>query len=412
MKVIVSKELKSRLRNAALNGSIVAKDILTEINSNADVSQIIRGGANYFNSKRTRSSGDDHYSRIKVSFTACKKDITNENFPDRGNPEAPWFKENRTDLDPSTFVKCFTRLPEYDDTDMDYFANAICVNSRVTVKLYDRMRNFIDAYNGENYCPSAQAGESTLHNSCMRHETSTRNAADFYYHFAGAKIIIATDASHNVLGRAVIWPKAFIVSENVSVPVSVIDRVYYSHSFVMKMILNHAESIGINLRKKYNDRSHPNDFVVLNPIEGVTGEKGNCIFLKLRIEVPASKWHKTGAPYLDTFQYVRVFESGEKWQLELVNWESSRRVAYCQHTEGYAELVYKFCPSCGKIHHDSNQILCDECYNKLTVKTFMGRFLIGKTINYKGKTYPACLIRKGRPTPLLALYLNLQKLYK
>ena len=136
-------------------------------------------------SKRKKTAADGH-TKIKVVFTACSKDLSHENFPDKGNPQAPWFKENRTDMEPATFVKCFTSLPDYPDQDMEYFANCICVDSRVTVKLYSTMQDFIEAYSAENYSTIAQAGDSTLHNSCMRHEETARNAADFYFNFAGA----------------------------------------------------------------------------------------------------------------------------------------------------------------------------------------------------------------------------------
>lgn len=413
MKVIVCKELKVRLHNAALNGSVVARDILAQINSNDDRSEIICGKANYFNTKRIRFvDSSEPFLQIKVIFTACTKDVTSVNFPDHGNPAAPWFKENRTDLEPSSFVKCFKRLPEYSDTEMQYFANAICVDSRVKVKLYDQMQDFIEAYNGGNYIPYTQMGESTLHKSCMRHENVARNAADFYYHFAGAKILIATDATHNVLGRAVVWPKTTTSTDENPVVVSVIDRVYYSHMFVRELILKHAESIGINLRKARNNYNTPNYFIVLNPVAGLSGEKNEEIMLNLRIDVPASVWHKEGAPYMDTFKYVQVAGSEGNLKLELINSQNEKIIAECVATNGYGKRVYTLCPYCGKTHRNNAQMLCDECFNKLTMQTSFGRFLIGEMKEYKGVIYPACLIHKGRPNPALALHLHIEKLYE
>ena len=55
MKIIVSEELKSRLTNASSNGSIIARDILAELKKNVDVSDIIRGNANYFSTKRKKT---------------------------------------------------------------------------------------------------------------------------------------------------------------------------------------------------------------------------------------------------------------------------------------------------------------------------------------------------------------------
>lgn len=407
MKINASKELKSRLMNAALNGSIVAKGILEQLASAAEVSDIIKGSANFFSTKRKKTTGET-FTKVKVVFTVCNKDVTNENFPDHNNPQAPWFSENRTEMDPATFVKCFRFLPEYSDQDVAYFANAICVDSRVTVKLYDKMSDFIDAYSGENYATVAQYGDSTLHNSCMRYENTTRNAADFYVNFAGAKILIATDAAHNVLGRAVVWEKPLTESTDNPLTVSVVDRVYYTHSFVMKMIHAYAESIGINLRKEYNDYSHPTDFIVMNPVEGLEVAKGSCTRLGLRVKVPASRWHKHGAAYMDTFQYVQVTQDGS---VELCNHSTSRAVAQCQDTDAYATRTRRFCPNCGKLHNGCEE-LCDECYNKFTEDTLLGRMMVGKTVKYKNRMYPATLFKAGRPVPNLTLYLQLEKLYE
>ena len=103
MKLNASNELKSRLTHAAANGSVIAADILTEMKRNADVSEIIRGGYNFFSTKRKRTGGAS-YQKIRIVFTTCNKNLNNKNFPDRNNPQAPWFPENRTDIDPSTFV--------------------------------------------------------------------------------------------------------------------------------------------------------------------------------------------------------------------------------------------------------------------------------------------------------------------
>ena len=48
MKLNVSNELKSRLVHAAENGSVIAKDILSEVKKNVPVEEIIRGTYNCF----------------------------------------------------------------------------------------------------------------------------------------------------------------------------------------------------------------------------------------------------------------------------------------------------------------------------------------------------------------------------
>ena len=55
MKLNVSNELKSRLVHAAENGSVIAKDILSEVKKNVPVEEIIRGTYNCFSTKRKRT---------------------------------------------------------------------------------------------------------------------------------------------------------------------------------------------------------------------------------------------------------------------------------------------------------------------------------------------------------------------
>lgn len=408
MKVIVKDELRARLTCAAYNGSVIAKDILAEIKRNKDVSEVIRGKANHFATKRKRQSGGEGFSKIKIVFTYCNKDITNDNFPDKNNPQAPWFNENRTEVEVSTFVDCFKNLPEYEDVDLEYFANAICVMSKVSVKLYDKMSDFEDAYRQENYTPVAQFGDSTLHNSCMRYEATARNAADFYYHFAGAKIIIAKDGEGNILGRAIVWPKTFHSQEGAMYECSFLDRVYFSHSFVMKLIYNYAESSGINLRKLHNDYHSTASFVVINAPEGYPLANGEEMEeIQMAVKVPASKWHKVGAPYLDTLSYIILKQDGE---LTLTNYDTIRVIATCRSTGGLASPMRHYCPRCGKLHKESD-VVCNTCRTELFQDTYLGRAITERIVMYKGQKVPASFLHKGRPTPTYALYLQIQKLY-
>lgn len=406
MKTIVSDELKVRLNFASINGSIIATDILEQLRRNKDVTETIRGTSNYFGTKRARNSSGE-YIKMKIVFTACTKDLNNENFPDRQNPKAPWFAENRVDLEPSTFVNYFKELSEYSSADMEYFANAICVSSKIEIKLYDKMNDFIDAYIGDNYVPYAQHSESPLHNSCMRYSHLVYRLGDFYSNFAGASILVARDSENNVLGRAVVWKKATGLFNHVEKQVSVLDRVYYSHSFIMKLITEYAQNNGINLKKTINDFQHKVQFTVLNPLEGVDMQVGDKIEHTLNICVPATKWHKKGAPYLDTFAYVNITEDGK---VQLSNEGTDRSVATCQQTNGNANLCRHICPSCGDVHYGDND-LCTKCKKRLTVKTIFGDMLMDKVKSYNDVSYPASFFEKGKPSAHLELNLQIAKLY-
>lgn len=407
MKTIVSDDLKVRLNFASINGSVIATDILEQLKQNKDVTETIRGTSNYFSTKRVKSSSDE-YIKMKIVFTACTKDLNNENFPDRQNPKAPWFAENRTNLEPSTFVSYFKELPEYSSEDIEYFANAICVSSKIEIKMYDKMNDFIDAYIGDNYVPFAQYSEnSTLHNSCMRYANLAYRLGDFYSNFAGASILVARDSENNVLGRAIVWKKATGTFDGEEKEVSVLDRIYYSHYFVMKLILQYAQKNGINLRKTINDYSHKMQFTVLNPIEGIDMVVGEKIEHHLNICVPATKWHKKGTPYMDTFCYVNITEDGK---VQLSNQSTERCVATCQHTSGVASQCRYICPNCGDVHTDG-EYLCDTCRKRLITKTIFGDMLLDKVKSYNDVKYPASFFEKGRPSAHLELNLQIAKLF-
>nr|WP_303917971.1 hypothetical protein [Bacteroides intestinalis] len=407
MKLNVSNEFKIRLSNAAANGSVIAEDILAELKKNPDVREIIRGSYNYFSTKRKRTR-HENFSKIRIVFTACSKDLTHPNFPDRNNPQAPWFPENRADIEPSTLVNIFKNLRDYTSKELEYFGSALCTESKVTVKIYSRMQDFMDAYLFENYSPVTDTDESTLHNSCMRYEDRARNAADFYTNFAGAKILIAKDEGGNILGRAIVWDKAKWKKEDGSEQgISLLDRIYTSHTFVLDLLREQARSLGINFRKRYNDFSHPTDCIVLNPPEDTELITDAALCAQLKVEVPASKWHKKGTPYLDTFYSVFLVNG----KLELCNYENSNRIASCRGVGGYADKIRKVCPGCGKIHNTSETVFCNECYSGLYTSTIFGTVLKGSAVQYKGKTYPSVLFKKGRPIAPFRQYLQIEKLY-
>lgn len=407
MKLNVSNEFKSRLTHAAANGSIIAEDILAELKKNADVSEIIRGSYNYLSTKRKRTKYEN-FSKIRIVFTACNKDLTHPNFPDRNNPQAPWFPENRLDMEPSTLVDLFKNLGEYTPKDHEYFGSALCTESKVTVKIYSQMQDFIDAYYSENYSPITDTGESSLHNSCMRYEDRARNAADFYTNFAGAKILVAKDEGNNILGRAIVWDKVKWKSlDGNEQEISLVDRIYTSHTFVMNLIREEAKSLGIHFRKQYNDYSHVTHFVVLNPPENTELKAGDALCAQLKVEVPASKWHKKGTPYLDTFYSVYLTNG----KLELCNYENDQRIASCRETGGYANRIRKVCPGCGKIHSATDTVFCYKCYSEFYTSTIFGTVLKGTAVEYKGKIYPSILFKKGRPIASFRQYLQIEKLY-
>lgn len=189
---------------------------------------------------------------------------------------------------------------------------------------------------------------------------------------------------------------------------SLIDRIYFSHAFVLEMMRRQATALGITFRKQYNDYSHTKDVVALNnrPDEGV--EAGKSYVLNLAVEVPACKWHKKGAPYMDTF-YCVCMENGK---MELRNSESGNTIATCRDTDGGATPVRKICPGCGYLHQSDMNDFCPSCMEKFYSNTIFGRALRSGTVEYQGKTYPSLLFKKKRPIPSMRLYLQVNRLYE
>lgn len=407
MKLYASNEFKSRLTHAAANGSVIAADILSELKKNCPAAEIIRGSYNFLSTKR-KWTDCGSFRKIRIVFTAFNKDPEHPNFPDRNNPQAPWFPENRTNLEPSTLIEQFKNLREYTSCEISQFRSAITLDSKVFVRLYSEMNDFLDAYLASNYSSITDGDMSTLHNSCMRYEETARNAADFYANFAGAGILVAKDEGNNVLGRAVVWKEAVWKKDGMpDIKVSVLDRIYTSHAFVVDLIREQAKNIGINLRKSYNDYAHPADFIIMNPIPGMAEAPGKEIHARLSVKVPVCRWHKKGVPYLDTFHYIHLNATG----LELANHNSSTAIASCQQTQGYANVLRHVCPQCGNIHENSSHPYCNVCFPLYYAQTAFGTTMKGTPVEYKGKIYPSTLFKKGRPIPEFRQYLQIQKLF-
>ena len=405
MKANVSQEMKSRLLNAAANGSVIAKDVLAELKKECDISDIIRGSYNFFSTKRKRTSCSS-FQKIRIVFTACNKDLAHENFPDKGNPNAPWFPENRADLEPSTFIGLFKNLPQYDPDDIKYFCSAISLDSKVSIKICSSMNDFIEAYSEENYILSADTDESTLHHSCMRYADMARNAADFYHNFAGAKIMVAKDNHGYIVGRAIIWDNLKWEDDHGGhTQVSLIDRIYSSHSFVLELMKCAAQTSGIIFRKRYNDYSHLKECVVMTPVKDYDTE--TCVTVSLSLEVPVCQWHKKGVPYMDTFRYISLKED----KLELRNNYVPDIIADCQSTNGYAQRNAMVCPLCNRVHSDSNSVFCSQCQSSVFTESAFGRLLNGPAIKYNGTYYPRTLFKKGKPISQFKRYLQIEKLY-
>lgn len=381
MKAIVSNELKKRLEFASKNGSVVAADVLNELKK--DKKECFGDKkVDYFDSMRIVGNNSEHKS-LKIVVTACMKDLNDERFPDKGNPRAPYFKENRERIELGTFVGLFRNLRVYESEELNFFYSAMCVTDIVKYRVCKSMNDFERAYLSSNYYPYGSSS-SPLHNSCMRYESTARNVADFYVNFAGARILIAEDSQGLILGRAVVWDNAYI--EDLSEEVRMVDRMYFCYEFVRQGMLKYAENtLKVGILKAYNKVGSEKEFICyLKDFEGLK-------YYNVHIDVPQVKWHKKGAPYMDTLCYLCL----NNGRLVLRNYQA-QCVAKLLSTSGYGTLCNSRCPICGRTTY--GEVFCDECKREIFEETPFGTILKGKTRKYKGSKFPESLFKDGKPT--------------
>lgn len=343
MKLNVSNELKSRLTHAAENGSVIAKDILSEVKRTYRWKKSYGGPTIFLH--QTQTDGSRHVQENPDRVHGMQQRLGPSQFP---GPEqsAGTLVSGEPDRSGTVHVyRAVQNLGPYQPDEINYFCSAISLDSKVTIRLHDSMNDFMEAYLESNYSPISDGSESSLHNSCMRYEDKARNAADFYANFAGAKILVARDDSSNVVGRAIVWNEITLwKSINTPIAASLLDRIYSSHAFVIELIRKQAQEAGILLRRRYNDYTHTTDFTVLNPIEGQEWAAGDNIQVSLTVKVPACRWHKKGVPYLDTFYSLHLTDGN----LELRNTEGDTSIATCRSTEGCANRKNMYVPNAGR----------------------------------------------------------------
>lgn len=416
-KLIISPELKQRLIAAKENGSTAAAKILGELKK-PRVEIMQSNLANNFYSKRFVSNHNEYKSLI-IKIGMCRKDFSNENNPDYGNPDADERPSNQVWRSPAQFAKEFKNL-SFTDDELTYFDSAIKETSKVTIRISNKFKDFVDAYTGANYSIFGD-NEAPLHSSCMRGDDTAEIAADFYKNFAGCRIMVATNKQNEIVGRAIIWDGLTVKSGRGNIlpdTYSFIDRKYYSFAFIRTMMLKYAEEHGIDLSKTYDDINHPTNVTPLRDIQenenGSYWSKNISNSVWIKKVVPQVKWHKHGAPYVDTM--FNLFFDEDKKELYLCNnsdgmSDHETRLAYCHSTGGCSCGVdYHICPKCGEIHYNSgkNLSLCDSCYSSMFKRTAFGHAYSGKLIKRKGILIPAEVAK----SPYCDVAVNVSRLFE
>lgn len=398
-KIIFSESLINRLEAAKANGSIIA-DIILKERKKKHSEAISSSVSNYFDTVLVKSSGIP--SSLYVS--CCNKEDNPRNAT-HGNPQFPYLKENRTRIGTWDFATLFDEVRKaynaMSSADKDYeaklFNECMLIGEKITLSVGDTVADFRRAYLGSNYLPFRN--DETLSNSCMRYDTLNTMIGDFYHFFAGAKILIAQTASGYVCGRAILWDG--ITDEDADGDddvTSFIDRVYVTHSHLYRRMQQEAMRLGYKYRKTRNDYSSQTLFTDL--------KTGRNIDHDVYKEVPASKWHRGGSPYMDTM--LNICYDPDSRNLYLSNFTMYTRLYGLQTTRGYGEVFAKVCPVCGKIH--SNSHVCSDCYDTLYAQDIFGHHTLTKFTLKDGKAYPKSMLSGGRLTKLAQLAMSIAKI--
>ena len=363
-----TEDFAKRMNNAAKNGSAVCEAIMKALKKPNNVRDEVK--ANYLTTVRV-SHGilDSQFgSAVKsIKITACTKDFSNENNPEYNSPVGMWRPQNRCFLSLRDIAGFFTEFPAFSDADYSYACEALVMDEPVKAVVLSGMNNIEAAYNATNYVTVAGKGE-TLWHSCMRHGDTAAIAGDFYANFCGAKIIVAKGTiSGNVYGRAILWPKVKFEAEYQNVfEGSFLDRVYFVNDVVRIMIMNEAKRTGVQYRKYKNTYSDKTTFVDM--------PTGSSFIAYASVSVPKIKWHKQGAPYMDTFSYL-LYNGG----FSLKNTSAENTVVVMTSTDGHGRQQRKICPICGKVH--VSEYLCPTCSAKYVKHTVIGPIFVGKMKN-------------------------------
>ena len=403
-KIIFSDSLINRLNAAKDNGSKIADIILKERTKKHSVA-LAGSKANYFDTLLTRNCGVPS----ALSVTCCNKEDSPMN-PTHGNPQFPYLKENRTRLSLSNFATMFPAVNAAAETwgadELDYelklYQECMLIGEKISFRVGTTCADFKFAYLADNYIPFRN--DSTLGSSCMQYENMQETIGDFYSFFAGAKILIGQTASGMVVSRAILWDGVTDTQatdeQNVT---SFIDRVYVSHSHLYRRMYDEAKRLGYKFRKQVNTFDSQQYFTNL---ETLTNIKHNVYKT-----VPVSKWHKGGAPYMDTMYLIVFDESTQEVKLANYRIEGTIKLYNLQSTSGYGSETASVCPVCGKVHCSSDDShICPDCRHTVMATSFWGTNSIKRPVVIKGIAYPREMTHRGKLTKIAQLAINIAKI--
>ncbi len=307
------------------------------------------------------------------------------------------YKQGHFDtISPTTFVKLFKHYTKLHMTDQmaEDFKESLRVGSKLTARLSDDYYDFEYAYLGSNYAPWPENQNNTLHKSCMQDAEKNQFIAEFYKYVCDCKIIVVTDASCRVVGRALVWPNATVETPDgiVCTGISVVSRLYYTCLGVKAFMLREIENMGIDVRAIHR----PNyDYAIKVYSADADYYDVSCRFwTKLNL----SPLYHGKVPYVDFFDSLwlkdnELYLSDARWHAE-GKYEDRTYLSTLDSTYGEMAVSKEICPICGKASEFSG-IFCPECFGILHYD-IVAHYPVMEVTDVKGfGPEPAFLVEDG-----------------
>lgn len=152
-------------------------------------------------------------------------------------------------------------------------------------------------YNNENY--DTEAPKGTLIPSCMGHSNRAK-FLDIYVNSENVSMLVILSETNKVLGRALLWDNVSFKERGSEVEVHngrFMDRVYYTHEWVLHKFIDWAKNEKIFFKKT---QSHDDSTRFINPISNRTEEYDISVEVNLEYQY---------YPYLDTL-YIPDYKKG------------------------------------------------------------------------------------------------------
>lgn len=385
MKCIYKPIILDLMRNAAANGSSIAKLIVRELEEDIEIQS--KKQINYFDAYYSMEN-DNNF----IQLTACCKDINNPFFPDK-DPNAMWKPEHRSAISLTVFISRFESVREaihrqktIPETDIQYLRDILGMKP-VHIEEWSGAKAIEYAYNGKNYISFGT--DRSLANSCMRYDTQSKYCGIFYGDIMKTKILVAIDEDKKIYGRAIIWPEVYFSRYRKSR--TLLDRCYYCDRGVLTLMYQYAQEHNF-IRKKLNDFCSKDQFCLYTQKEGWVPFT-NKAYTIVNVDQESLNKFKGKIPYLDTMSWLHYDINTHDLTLRNTEYaDDTIKLLQCTSTSASGEITGSICPICGTYSSRPNHICCETD----SLKYVCGILVSMDNIEVDGVLYPKSFLNEDK----------------